>query len=157
MATKKRNSYFGSRHAVASFAYTGTDSAGTVNSAIGSHGLGLYLPANAVILRAFYNVDTTFTSGGGDAATIALTVESAGDLKAAIAISAAGDVWDAGLHACLPGEFALDGNALTAIASAAARAASLVKTTAKREITVTVASQALTAGELTLVIEYIVV
>lgn len=156
MATKKRNSYFGSRHAVASFAYSGTDSAGTANSAIGSHGLGVYLPTNAVIVRAFYNVDTTFTSGGGDAATIALTVESAGDLKAAIAISAAGDVYDAGLHACLPGEFALDGNALTAIASAAARAASLVKTSTKRELTVTVASQALTAGELTLVVEYIV-
>lgn len=157
MATKKRNSYFGSRHVIASFAYNGTDSAGAANSATGSHGLGVYIPANAVIVKAFYNVDSIFTSGGGDAATIALTVESAGDLKAAIAISDATNVWDPGLHACLPGEFALDGNALTAIASAAARAASFVKTTAKREVTVTVASQALTAGELTLVIEYILV
>jgi len=119
MSFKKRNSHFGTKTAVATFKFGGTDSSGASMSAIGSHGLGVTIPSGAVITKAEYVVNTTFTSAT-DAATIALTAQSAGDLKAAIAISAAGDVYDAGLRGCLPGNFALDGNALTAIAMAAA-------------------------------------
>lgn len=153
MANKKRNSYFGKKTAVATFKFGGTDSSGASMSTIASHGLGVTIPSGAVVTKAEYVVNTTFTSAT-DAATIALTLQSAGDLKAAIAISDATNVWDAGLRGCLPGNYALDGNALTAIAMAAARAASEIATTAERELTATVAVEALTAGELTLYVEY---
>ena len=155
MATQS-NQFLNTQWAKAVFDTAATDSAGVANTTIASHGLGVYLPSGAVITRAFYMVDTTFTSAGADAGTIALTVNAAGDLKAAIAISDASNVWDAGLHGCLPSAYALDGNALTAIAMAAAQAASFVTTTAKREITATVATQVLTAGKLTLFVEYFV-
>jgi hypothetical protein len=132
-----------------------TDSSGAANTTIAAHGLGVFIPSGAIVTRAFYRVNTTFTSAT-DAATIALKIEGAGDLKAAIAISAAGDVYDAGVRSCLPGHYALDGNALTAIAMAAADAASAINTTANREIVATVAVEALTAGKLTLFVEYVV-
>lgn len=116
-------------------------------------GLGVFIPNGAIITNAYYNVGTTFTSST-DAATIALQANSAGDLKAAIAISASGDVYDAGVHGCLPGNFALDGNALTAIAMAAARSASYIVMTANRELKAVVAVEALTAGTLDLFVEY---
>lgn len=155
MANKKRNSFYGKKVAVATFKYNGTDSAGVSMSTAASHGLGVTIPSGALITSAFYIVNSTFTSAT-NAATIALTLQSAGDLKAAIAISAAGNVYDAGVRGCLPGHYALDGNALTAIASAAADAASFILTTAERELTATVASEVLTGGELTLYVEYLV-
>ena len=88
--------------------------------------------------------------------TAVATLQSAGDLKAGIAISAAGNVYDAGVRGCLPGHFALDGNALTAIAMAAGEAGSYILTTAERELTATVGVEAITAGELTLYVEYLV-
>lgn len=131
-------------------------SANTGERTVAAHGLGVYIPTKAIVTKAWYDVVTTFTSAGADAGTIALKVQDADDLKAAIAISAAGDVWDAGLHACLPGKYALDGNALSAIEMAAADAASMIKTTAERELTATVAGQALTAGKLVLFVEYVI-
>ncbi len=50
----------------------------------------------------------------------------------------------------------LDGNALTQIAAAAALSATAIKMTAEREITATVAVQALTAGKANIMIEYLV-
>jgi hypothetical protein len=123
---------------------------------IASHNLKLALPDNAIITNAWYDVTTTFTSAT-DAATIALTVNSAGDLKAAIAISAAGDVYDAGIRGCLPGSYAertVAGD--TAVLDAASKAASYIKLTAVREVVATVAVEALTAGKLDLFIEYVV-
>lgn len=155
MANKKRNSYFGKKTAVATFKFGGTDSSGASMSTIASHGLGVTIPSGAIVTSAYYVVNTTFTSAT-DAATIALTLQSAGDLKAGIAISAAGDVYDAGVRGCLPSHFALDGNALTAIAMSAAEAGSYILTTAERELTATVAIEALTAGELTLYVEFLV-
>lgn len=153
MATKKRNSHFGTKTITASFKWNGTDSSGVANSTAAAHGLDVRIPSGAIIEKAFYIVNSTFTSAT-DAATIALHIEGAGDLKAAIAISDATNVWDAGKRGCLPGNFALDGNALTAIAMAAAKANSYIATTAEREITATVAVEALTAGELTLYVDY---
>lgn len=139
----------------ATFDTARTDSSGAANTTVASHGLGVYVPSGAIVTNVFFNVLTTFTSAA-DSATLALTLQSAGDLKAAIAISAAGDVWDAGVHACLPGNYALDGNALTAIAMAAAEAGSYILTTAQRELVVTVAVQALTAGKMDIFVEYVV-
>ena len=142
------------RVAKAVFDTAGTDSAGVANTTIAAHGTGVVIPSGAIVRRAYYVVNTTFTTAN-DSGTIALSVEGANDLTAAIAISDATNVWDSGAHACLPGNFALDGNALTAIASAAATAASYVRTTANRELKATVAVQALTAGKLTLFVEYV--
>lgn len=130
------------------------DSAGVSNKTIAAHGLGVYIPTKAIITNAFYEVLTTFTSAT-DAATIALSAQSAGDLKAAIAISNASNVWDAGVAGCLPGSYAertVAGD--TAILDAASKAASYVKCTAERELTATVAVEALTAGKLILFVEY---
>jgi hypothetical protein len=136
--------------AVATYDVTGGDS-GT----IAAHGLGVYIPTKAIITNAWVDVVTTFTSAT-DAATIALKVESANDLTAAIAISNASNVWDAGVHGCLPGSYAeatVAGD--TAVLDAARKAASYIKTTAVREITATVAVEALTAGKMNVYLEYV--
>ena len=157
MSFKKRNNHFGKKVAVATFKYGGTDSAGVSMNTAAAHGLGVTIPSGALITDAYYIVNTTFTSPTTDAATIALSSgEGAGDLKAAIAISDATNVWDAGKRGCLPGHYALDGNALTAIAMSAAEAGSYILTTAERELTATVGVEAITAGELTLYVEYFV-
>lgn len=153
----KAESGNGIRHvARAIFDTAGTDSAGVANTTIAAHGLGVYVPINAIVTNAWYDVPTTFVSAGADAGTIALGVQSATDLVAAIAISNASNVWDAGIRGTLVGMQALDGNALTAIANAAANAATCIKTTAERELTATVAGQVLTAGKLVLFVEYFI-
>jgi len=149
------NQLFTKKIVKATFDTAGVDSTNVANTTVASHGTGVYIPSGAIVTNVFYRVRTTFTDGVSDAGTIALTLQSAGDLKAAIAISAAGDVWDAGVRACLPSRYALDGNALTAIAMAAAEAASLILTTAQRELTVTVGGVALTAGAMDIYVEYV--
>lgn len=137
------------------YVWNGTDSAGIANSAIGTHGTGVFIPANAIVTNSFYKVGTTFTSAT-DAATIALSIASAGDIKAAIAISTAGDVWDAGIRGGLHGSYAeatVAGD--TAILDAARKAASYLAQSAVKEVTVAVAVEALTAGALDLYIEYV--
>jgi len=141
--------------AVAIFDTAGKDSSGVSNKTIAAHGTGVYLPIGAVAVNSFVDVKTTFVSAGADAGTIALSVAGANDLTAAIAISAAGDVWDAGMHGCLAGAYAervVAGD--TAILDAASKAAALIKCTAEKEITVTVAGQALTAGKMAIFVEY---
>jgi len=140
--------------AAAVFDTAGTDSSGVANTTIAAHGLGVYLPTKAIITNAWVDVITTFTSAT-DAATIALKAQNAGDLTAAIAISDASNVWDAGLHGCLPGSYAeatVAGD--TAILDAARKAASFIKLTAERELIATVAVEALTAGKAVIYVEY---
>lgn len=144
------------RVARAVFDTAGTDSAGVANTTAAAHKLGVFLPQGAVVTNAYYLVNTTFTSAS-DSATIALsTGVGAGDLKAAIAIATTGDVWDAGVHGCLPGSFAeatVAGD--TAILDAARKAASYISVGATAvELVATVAVDVLTAGKLTLYVEY---
>lgn len=125
---------------------------------VAAHGLKRFVPDNSIIVGGHVDVLETLTSNAGtDAATLALSIEGADDLIAAIAISDASNVWDAGLRGILPGNYALDGAALTAIAMAAALAGSFIKTTASREVTVTVAVEALdtSAGKLKIFIFYL--
>ena len=89
--------------AVAIFDTAGNDSAGVSNKTITAHGTGVYLPAGAIVTDAWYDVKTTFVSAGADAGTIAASVVNTGDLTAAIAISDASNVWDAGLHGSVAG------------------------------------------------------
>lgn len=142
--------------AVATFDTTVNDSSGAANTTIAAHGLGIYLPTKAIITKAWTDVITTFTSATS-AATIALKIEGANDLVAAIAINSGSSRWNSGLGGCLPGSYAeatVAGD--TAILDAARNAASYVKTTAVREVTATVAVEALTAGKMNIYLEYVI-
>lgn len=131
-------------------------SANTGERTTGAHGLGVYLPDNAILTRAWIDVVTTFTSAGADAGTIAIHAQSANDIVAAIAISDASNVWDAGIRGTKVGFPALaDTGTETALTVAALFAASMIKLTAEREITATVATQALTAGKAVIYVEYV--
>jgi hypothetical protein len=114
-------------------------SANTGERTIGAHGLGVTIPDNAIIIGGFIEVLTTFTSAT-DAATIALHTQSAGDLRAAVAIST-GTSWDAGFQAIIPKNNTPESTG--------------IKLTAAREITATVAVEALTAGKCDIFVEYV--
>lgn len=110
--------------------------------AIGAHNIGIEIPDNARIMRSWYEVLVTFTSAT-DAATISLGLptDDAAGIVAATAISAGGNIWDAGLH---------EGIQTGSTANAGE------KTTAARQIVATVAVEALTAGKLFFYCEYVV-
>ena len=88
---------------------------------------GLVIPSGAILLAAYLEVVTPPTSGG--AATIAVQVESAGDIQAAAAVS--GAPWS---------------TAGVKLSSARTFAAAPVKTTADRDISIVIAAATLTAG-----------
>lgn len=133
-------------------------SANTSERTVAAHGLGVYIPDNAVITKAWYDVVTTFTSPTSDAATIALHVQSAGDLVAANDIADSTAPFDAGLHGTLAGYPNLGADAAhdSALEVAALFAGTMIKMTAERELTATVAVEALTAGKLNLFVEYVI-
>lgn len=111
------------------------DPAGTPgHRTIGAHGLGVTIPDNAIVCGGFVDVDVTHTSAT-DAATIALSVQGANDIVSAVAISNGANPWDAGLHAIIP--------------KANTPETTGIKLTAAREVTATVAVEALTGGHLT--------
>lgn len=130
-------------------------SANTGERTVAAHGLGVYIPDNAIVEKVYVDVVTTFTSAD-DSATIALHLQSAGDIVAAIAISDATNVWDAGIRGSKIGYPNLGADAAhdSAVEVAALYAGSMLKMTAEREITATVAVQALTAGKLVVYVEY---
>lgn len=123
---------------------------------VAAHTFGVTIPALAILTGFFYQVNTTFTSAT-DAGTVAFSVEGAGDLLAAIAISDASNVLDAGLHAGKPGFPNLGADAAhdSQVEVAALIAGTFVKATVDRLITATVAVEALTAGKATLFVEYV--
>jgi hypothetical protein len=149
----KRNGTVVREVAVATF----NPSANTAQRPTAPYGLGVYLPTKAIITKVWIDVVTTFTSAGADAGTIAIHVQAADDVVAAVAISAAGDVWDAGIHGSKIGypNFGADAAHDSAVEVAALFAASMLKLTAAREITATVAEQALTAGKANIYVEYV--
>jgi len=108
----------------------------------GTIGLGVTLPDNAVVTRSYYEVLTTLTSST-DAATIAIDIptDDVGGIVAAVAISDAGNPWDAGYH-----EGIQDGTV----------ANFSNKCTAARELSVTIATEDVTAGKFILWAEYVV-
>lgn len=95
------------------------------------------IPANAVILGGFVEVDTAATSSASG--TLAITLESAGDIVAAAAVS--GAPWSTtGRKSIIP----------------VFTGATMVKTTAARKIVATIATGALTAGVVDVVLFYVV-
>lgn len=95
------------------------------------------IPAGATIVGGFIDVTTPLTSGG--AATIAVQVEAANDILTAVAVAS----WTAGRKNILP-----------ALTSGALTAATVVRTTVARDISVVIAAQALTAGVFSVVLFY---
>ncbi|GAB1823568.1 hypothetical protein [Herbidospora sp. RD11066] len=94
------------------------------------------IPAGAVILGGFIEVDVALNSGGS--ATVALKVEGAGDILAAAAFG--GAPWSTtGRKSVIP----------------VFTGATTVKTTVARKIQATVATAALTAGQFDVVLIYV--
>lgn len=106
--------------------------------AIGAITLKAKIPAGAIVFGGFTEVLTTLTSAT-DAATGALHIEGANDLKSAVAISDAANPWDAGRVALVP----------------VFSAATTKKTTAERNVIFTIAVEALTAGKFAVHILYV--
>ncbi len=107
--------------------------------AIGAIELPGVLPLGAVVTGGFVDVLTTFITAGADAGTIALHIQAANDLVTATAVSAGGNIWDAGVHDIVP-----DATGSTAI-----------KLTADRQVVLTIGGQVVTAGKLAVVLEYV--
>lgn len=107
---------------------------------VAAHGLGVSLPAQALVVGGFFDVNTAFTSAGGNTGEIAISVEGAGDIQAAAAVGGA-PYSTIGRKAIVP--------------KANTPESTSVKTTVAREITATVSVQALTAGKLTVYLYFI--
>ena len=117
---------------------------------------GVYIPEGALITRAWYHVHTTLTGGGSDAAAPKLGITSNDDqFVASIAISATGDIWDAGARGTLINNPAIAVGAVTAIVNAAGRAGTMVAVTVDEEIILTNVTNTITAGKITVYVEYV--
>jgi hypothetical protein len=116
------------------------DTDGDLNNEIGAHGVGITLPAHAIVTGGFYDVNTPFTSDSTDAGTLAIHVEGANDILSAVAIDS-NDPATKGRKAIIP--------------KANTPESTSVKTTEAREITVTVAVEELLTGKLTGYLYYV--
>lgn len=114
----------------------------THGGAIGNIAIGPTLPDNATITRTRYEVLTTLTSAT-DAAEVGLGIptDDAAGLAAGVAISNGANPWDAGWH-----EGIQDG----AVANYSE------KLTAARQIQIEIGTEALTAGRLLVICDYVV-
>lgn len=97
---------------------------------------GAAIPSGAIITDVLVDVTTALTSGGS--ATVAIKAQSAADLISATAIGSS--PWST----TGPKRGSLDADSAP------------IKTTAKRTITATVATAALTAGKFSVIVEYVV-
>lgn len=101
----------------------------------GSGALGSQVPNGSVVLGGYIEIDTPFTTGS--AATMALTLEGAGDIQAATVVSGA--------------PYSTTGRKSI---SEAFTGATTIKTTAARTLTATIATGTVTAGKGRVVIFY---
>lgn len=109
------------------------DTAGANNLAVGAHKVPVQLPIHAIVVGGFVDVNTAVTSTNSTA-TVAISVESANDIISAAQVN--GAPWSTiGRKAIVP--------------KANTPESTSVKCTAARDITVTVAVEALTAGKFT--------
>jgi hypothetical protein len=119
------------------FDAAGYDTAGVANTTVAAHPTPVELPAHAIIVGGFFDVNTVFTGVG---ASIALHVETANDIQTAAAIS--GAPWSSiGRKAIVP--------------KANTPESTSIKTTQSRKVTATVSGAVLTAGKLTGYLYYI--
>lgn len=110
------------------------------NRSIGAHGTGVILPIHAIAVGGFIDVNTKFDSDATDAGTIAISLEAANDIISAAAVSGA-PYSTIGRKAIVPKANTPESTSL--------------KCTAAREITCTVAVEALLSGKLTGYLYYV--
>ena len=115
------------------FDTAGLDANGVANTTVAAHPTGIILPAHAIVVGGFFDVNTVFTSAA-NTAQVALHVEGANDVQTAAAVSGA-PYSTIGRKAIVP--------------KANTPESTSIKTTVARNITATVSVQALTAGKLT--------
>jgi hypothetical protein len=120
----------------------------------------VWIPEGALITKAYYYVETTFADGNDDSAQLALGYTGAtGAFVAAIAISAGGNVWDAGARGTLVGmgaNLGADAAHDSALEVIALNAATMVAITADKELLLTTNDdEAVEVGKLTLYVEYV--
>lgn len=108
---------------------------------VAAHALGTAIPDDAFVTAAWYWVETTCTSAT-DAGTIAISIEGADDVVSAIAISDGTNPWDTSAKP-VEGVPKLE------------TTSTWLATTAARQITATVAVEALTAGKVHIWAEYV--
>ena len=135
---------------VARATYSYADDGGAVSTI----GLGVYLPDNAIVTRAWYEVITTLTSNSAnDAATVALTIptDDANGIVAAIAINDGTDPWDSNSGPGGTGYHDAIQDGLLGVTNFSA------KTTAERELSIVIGVEAIdAAGIVILFCEYVV-
>lgn len=110
------------------------------NRTIDAHGTGVTLPIHSIVVGGFVDVNTKFDSDATDAGTIAISVQGANDIISAAAVSGA-PYSTVGRKAIVP--------------KANTPESTSVKCTAAREITCTVAVEALLSGKLTGYLYYV--
>lgn len=138
LATTRANAAAGTAINITAAAGEGTHT--LKKNVFGQIDLGVTLPDNAIITRTYYQVLDPFTDGGDDNTTIALQINGANDIVTATAISAEGNVWDAGNPVAGAQDDAI-GNFL--------------KLTAERELLMVVAVDDITAGSIQVFVEYV--
>lgn len=116
------------------------DMATVGNRSIGAHGTGVTLPIHAIVVGGFVDVNTKFDSDATDAGTIAISVQAANDVISAAAVSGA-PYSTVGRKAIIPKANTPESTSL--------------KCTAAREITCTVAVEAMLTGKLTGYLYYV--
>lgn len=116
-------------------------SANSLVRPIAAYDLGVTIPINAIVMGGFVVVHTLFTSAGGNAGTIAISIQSANDIISAAAVSGA-PYSSIGRKAIVPKVNTPESTS--------------IELTAARAMTATVATQALTAGKLTVFLFYVV-
>jgi len=121
------------------FDTAGDDANGVSNKTAAAHPTGVVLPAHAIVVGGFFDVNTVFTSAA-NTAQIAIHVVAANDVQTAAAVSGA-PYSTIGRKAIVPKANTPESTSL--------------KTTVDSAITLTVSVQALTAGKLTGYLYYV--
>lgn len=116
------------------------DMATVGNRSIGAHGTGVTLPIHSIVVGGFVDVNTKFDSDATDAGTIAISVQAANDVISAAAVSGA-PYSTVGRKAIIPKANTPESTSL--------------KCSAAREITCTVAIEAMLTGKLTGYLYYV--
>jgi len=115
------------------------DAGVAANRTVAAHGTGIYIPASAIVVGGFVDVNTAFTSTNSTS-TIAIHVAAANDIISAAAVSGA-PYSTIGRKAIVP--------------KANTPESTSVKPAALAEITATVAVEALLTGKLTGYLYYV--
>lgn len=118
-------------------------------------GLGVYLPANSVVLRSYAFVNTLFAG----ATNVYVSLENDGDLMASgtIAANELDATGDFITLSSLTLDAVADATTVTTAAEFVTGALGNIKTTAAREIVLGCTVANLTAGKVTIFVEYVVV